>query len=71
VLRPGFFEAKYGRGLERDYDGHETIERVEFVEAFGHFNEVGYHFAAFFDALAVENFFLRPKCCLLGKKIEI
>ena len=68
MLRPCLLETKDGRRLERDYDGHKAVERVELVEAFGHFNEVCYHFAALFYALAVEYFLLGPERGLVNKK---
>lgn len=44
---------------------------MELVEALGDLNEDCYHFAAGFYALAVEDFLLAPKGCLVEATCEL
>lgn len=71
MLRPGFFKAINGRRLEADYDGHQRVERVQLVEAFGNFYEMRYHFASRLDSFAVENLFLAPERGLIEATREL
>jgi hypothetical protein len=53
VRRPGLLESIDGRRLERNNNGHERVERVQFVEAFGDFDKVCEHFATRLKSLTI------------------
>lgn len=61
VRRPGAFETPNGRGLECNDDGHERVERVQFVETFGDLDKVNNHFATLLDSFACENLQINNK----------